>query len=104
MAKPRSSSISVTGEKIINGWKVGSFFGDRAFFHGNWLLRAAGAKAGIYGNDAVEATYPMTKTLANGEALDGSKHDYTLTFAAGQLSAGERLLVGDDVRRRRRSC
>jgi hypothetical protein len=74
-----------TGEKIINGWKVGSYFGDRDFFHGNWLLRAAGAKAGIYGNDAIEATYPMTKTLANGEPLDGSKHNYTLTFPAGQL-------------------
>ena len=23
----------------------------------------------------------MTKTLANGDALDGSKHNYTLTFA-----------------------
>jgi len=74
-----------TGETVINGWKIGSYFGDRAFFHGNWLLRAAGAKAGIYGNDAVEATYPMTKTLANGEALDGSKHNYTLTFAKGQF-------------------
>ena len=72
-------------QKIINGWKVGSFFGNRAFFNGNWLLRAAGAKAGIYGNDAVEATYPMTKTLANGEPLDGSKNNYTLTFPAGQL-------------------
>ena len=72
-------------QKIINGWKVGSFFGNREFFNGNWLLRAAGAKAGIYGNDAVEATYPMTKTLANGEPLDGSKNNYTLTFLAGQL-------------------
>ena len=71
--------------KDINGWKVGAYFGDRAFFNGNWLLRATGAKAGIYGNDAVEATYPMTKTLANGEPLDGSKHNYTLTFAKGQL-------------------
>jgi hypothetical protein len=72
-------------QKIINGWKVGSFFGNREFFNGNWMLRAAGAKAGIYGNDAVEATYPMTKTLANGEPLDGSKNNYTLTFPAGQL-------------------
>jgi hypothetical protein len=70
--------------KEVNGWKIRSFFGDRAFFDGDWLKRAAGAKAGIYGNDAVEATYPMTRTLANGEALDGSKHDYTLTFAAGE--------------------
>ena len=27
-------------------------FGDRAFFNGDWLKRAAGAKGGIYGNDA----------------------------------------------------
>jgi hypothetical protein len=72
------------GQRNINGWKVGSLFGDRAFFNGDWLKRAAGAQGGIYGNDAVEAMYPMTKTLANGEPLDGSKHNYTLTFAAGQ--------------------
>src|SRR5882724_10464506 len=75
----------LAGEKIINGWKIGAYFGDRDFFKGNWLLRAAGAQAGIYGNDAIEATYPMTKTLADGEALDGSKHNYTLTFAEGQF-------------------
>ena len=62
----------VSGPKNINGWKIGSWFGDRSFFHGNWLLRAAGAKGGIYGNDATEATYPLTKTLPNGEPLDGS--------------------------------
>jgi len=74
-----------SGMKNINGWVVGSLFGDAAFFNGNWLLRAAAAKGGIYGNNAVEAMYPLTKTLANGEPLDGSKHDYTLTFPAGQL-------------------
>jgi hypothetical protein len=72
------------GGKNINGWKVGSLFGDRLFYSGDWLKRAAAVKAGIYGNDAVEAVYPLTKTLANGEALDGSKHKYALTFAAGQ--------------------
>ncbi|MBL8529987.1 MAG: DUF1254 domain-containing protein, partial [Burkholderiales bacterium] len=70
--------------KVVNGWKMSNAFGNREFFHGDWLLRAAGAKGGIYGNDAVEATYPLTKTLASGEALDGSKHDYTLTFAKDQ--------------------
>jgi hypothetical protein len=72
-----------TALKKINGWSVGSAFGDRAFYNGNWLLRAAGAVAGIYGNDAVEAVYPVTRTDADGQPLDGSKHDYTLTFAAG---------------------
>ncbi len=60
-------------------------FGDRAFFNGDWLLRAAGAKAGIYGNDSVEATYPMTRVDENGETLDGSKHNNTLTFPAERL-------------------
>ena len=74
-----------TGIKQINGWNVGSFFGDRAFFNGNWLKRAAAAKGGIYGNDAIEAMYPMSRTLADGESLDGSKHNYTITFAADQF-------------------
>jgi hypothetical protein len=74
-----------SGQKNINGWKVGSLFGDSAFYNGDWLKRAAAAQAGIYGNDAAEAMYPMTKTLANGEPLDGSKHKYTLTFPAGQF-------------------
>jgi hypothetical protein len=72
------------GLKIVNGWKIGSFFGDRDFYKGDWLMRAAAAKGGIYGNDAVEATYPYTRTDAAGETLDGSKHNYTITFPAGQ--------------------
>jgi len=74
-----------SGIKRVNGWGIVSPFGDRAFYNGNWLLRAASAVAGIYGNDAVEAVYPITKTLPDGENLDGSKHNYTLTFPAGEL-------------------
>jgi len=75
----------LSGAKSINGWTITSLFGDRLFFSGDWLKRAAAAKGGIYGNDAVEAVYPLAKTLANGEVLDGSKHNYTLTFAAGEF-------------------
>jgi hypothetical protein len=71
--------------KSINGWQVSSAFGDRAFYNGDWLLRAAAAKAGIYGNDAAEAMYPMTKTLSDDTPLDGSRHKYTLTFAKDQF-------------------
>ena len=71
--------------KAINGWRIGSAFGDRAYYPGDWLLRAAAAKAGIYGNDAVEAKSPMTRSDATGQPLDGSRHKYTLTFPAGQL-------------------
>jgi hypothetical protein len=71
--------------KKINGWEVASAFGDRAFYHGDWLLRAAAATAGIYGNDAAEAVYPFGRTDADGQPLDGSKQNYTLTFASGEF-------------------
>jgi hypothetical protein len=74
-----------SGVKNVNGWNIGSFFGDRAFYNGDWLKRAGAAKGGIYGNDAVEAVYPFTRTDEKGETLDGSKNKYTLTFPAGQL-------------------
>lgn len=73
------------GNKNINGWNVGSFFGDETFYNGDWVMRAGAAKGGLYGNDAVEAMYPYTRTDATGEPLDGSKHKYTITFAPGQL-------------------
>ena len=69
----------------INGWRVGAAFGDRAFFNGDWLLRAAAARAGIYGNDAEEAMYPQIRKTADGAELDGAKHRYTLTFAKDRL-------------------
>jgi hypothetical protein len=71
--------------KAINGWRVSSLFGDSTFFNGDWLKRAAGAKGGIYGNDAAEAMYPARRIDSDGQTLDGSQHNYTLTFPAGQL-------------------
>ena len=53
----------ITSMTTINGWKVGSLFGDRAFFNGDWLKRSAGAVSGIYGNDAIEATYASVPAL-----------------------------------------
>jgi hypothetical protein len=77
-------AVKHVGTKI-NGWNIASITGDRAFFNGDWLKRAAAAKAGIYGNDAVEAMYPLTTTLANGEPLDSNKHKYTLTFLENEF-------------------
>jgi hypothetical protein len=79
------AAIASTG-KNINGWRVGGLAGgDRADFHGDWLNRAVVAQAGIYANDPVEAMYPLTRTDSTGQPLDGSKHNYTLTFAAGEF-------------------
>lgn len=82
--KKVEQKVATIGKKI-NGWNVGSAFGDREYYNGDWLLRAAAAKAGIYGNDAAEAVYPMTRWLETGETLDGSKGKYTLTFPADQM-------------------
>jgi hypothetical protein len=70
--------------KAINGWRVSGLPGDSAHYNGDWLKRAAAAKAGIYGNDPAEATYPITRVDSDGQTLDGSKHNYTLTFPPGQ--------------------
>jgi hypothetical protein len=79
------SQFLASGMKNINGWAIGALFGDRNFYKGDWLKRAAAAKGGIYGNDSAEATYPMTRVDGTGQPLDGSKHNYTLTFPAGQF-------------------
>ena len=71
--------------KNVNNWKVGAPFGNRDSYAGDTLRRAAAAMMGIYGNDAAEALYPWTKTDGIGSALDGSKHNYTLTFAANNF-------------------
>lgn len=81
MAKVQARMGSIG--RRINGWQVGSAFGNREFFKGDWLLRAAAAQAGIFGNNADEAVYPMTRWLPDGEVIDTSKHDYEVTFPAG---------------------
>jgi hypothetical protein len=78
-------AVATAGEQR-NGWRFATVLGgNREYFAGDWLRRAALAKAGIYALDASEALYPMARTLADGEVLDGSRHRYTLTFPAGQL-------------------
>jgi hypothetical protein len=79
------AAIASSG-KNQNGWLVGGLSGgDRAYFNGDWLKRAALAKAGIYANDPAEAMYPATRKDNQGEPLDGSKAKYTLTFAKDQF-------------------
>ncbi|MEO8438755.1 MAG: DUF1254 domain-containing protein, partial [Spartobacteria bacterium] len=70
---------------VVNGWQIGAAAGSREFYNGNWALRAAAAKLGIYGNSEDEAVYPFTHGDVNGIKLDGSKHTYLMTFPAGQL-------------------
>jgi hypothetical protein len=78
-------AVATFGRKE-NGWRVATQgFGDRQMLRGNWTMRAGAAMAGIYGNDAQEALYPLLDTASDGQKPDCSKNRYTLTFAAGKL-------------------
>jgi hypothetical protein len=69
-----------------NGWRVATHgFGDRKDYAGDWTLRAAAAMAGIYGNDAKEALYPLLAADRDGKKPDASINRYTLTFPPGKL-------------------
>jgi hypothetical protein len=48
-----------SGNKNINGWNVGSFFGDEAFYNGDWLMRAGAAKGGLYGQRCRGSDVPL---------------------------------------------
>ncbi|ART82117.1 cell envelope protein [Oceanisphaera profunda] len=74
-----------SGLTDVNGWQLGSLPGDRAHYNGDWLMRAAAAKAGIYGNDADEAVYLFGRLDANGQTIDTSKHNYSITFTKDQM-------------------
>lgn len=51
----------------------------------DWLYRAVITKMGWGANVPKEASYPILRTDANGDMLDASKHNYTLTFENGKL-------------------
>jgi hypothetical protein len=74
-----NAGVESAGERV-NGWNIADAFGDASFYHGNWLLRAVAAQAGIFGLGAEESTYPMTRWEGDGTVLDGSKAQYTITF------------------------
>ena len=78
------ANFKVVGSNV-NNWQVASLFGDSKFYDGDWMLRATGAAMGIFGNDTIEAVYPTTKVDGTGALLDGSKHNYTITFPADAL-------------------
>jgi hypothetical protein len=71
---------------LQNGWRIATNgFGDRQMNDGNWLMRAGAAMAGIYGNDAAEALYPILAADSDGNKPDCSTNKYTLTFPANEL-------------------
>lgn len=78
------------GQKAIDAKRASlhgntdQLFGDRVFLKNDYVARATGTQVGIGANSRDEALYPILDHDAQGEALDGSKHKYTLRFAKGQ--------------------
>jgi hypothetical protein len=69
-----------------NGWMLTeASFGPREAMQGRYMRRAGAAFFGLWGNDLEEAFYPESSVDADGEALDASKHDYVVHFAADEL-------------------
>ncbi len=58
--------------RSVNGWGMTEVFGDRASYHGDHLMRAAGAMAGWGGNDASEALYPTARVDSESDAPGGT--------------------------------
>jgi hypothetical protein len=60
-------------------------FGTPEFMKGQYMVRAAAAQGGIYGNSVQEALYVIYAVDATKAALDGKSGKYALTFAPGEL-------------------
>jgi hypothetical protein len=79
-ARVKISTRAESSSEKVNGWAGSDAFGDRSFFNGDYLLRAAAAMAGWGGNDKIEAFYPTSREDADGKPLHGENR-YRLTLA-----------------------
>jgi hypothetical protein len=79
---------AVEGVRVAskNGWQgADGVFGDGAEMRQKYLVRAAAAMGGLYGNDAIEAYYPAGNLDSDGEPLDASKRRYTMRFEKSEM-------------------
>ena len=68
------------------GWEgVVGMFGDGSEMRTKYVVRAAAAMFGLYGNDAIEAYYPVGNRDGEGNPLDGSRQTYVMRFEKDQL-------------------
>jgi len=71
---------------IQDGWSLPErIFGNRERMQGLYLMRAAAAHLGLYGNDLEETFYPNCLFDGDGETLDASKYNYVIVFSKDQL-------------------
>lgn len=111
-AAANPSTLPGVTARTENGWQgLVGIFGDGAAMRSKYLARAVAAMVGLYGNDAVEAYYPIGNADGSGRPLDGSKHDYAIRFEKDQLpqvdafwsmtmySLPDQLMVANPIKR-----
>lgn len=79
------TEMKILGEQK-NGWmQISGAFGNREFMQGKYLIRAAAAMFGLWGNTLEEAFYPETSFDSDNDTLDCSKHEYVLHFKKDEI-------------------
>jgi hypothetical protein len=80
------SALPGVTARVDHGWQgVDGIFGGGSAMRSKYLARAAAAMIGLYGNDTVEAYYPIASSDGAGRPLDGAKHDYKIHFEKGEM-------------------
>lgn len=83
-AQNLSAVEGVTG-RSEGGWEgLVGIFGSPKVMGSRYLVRAAAAMLGLYGNDAQEAYYPIGNSDAAGDSYDGTR-DYIMHFEKSEL-------------------
>jgi hypothetical protein len=77
LAKLNDASTTITDPSL--------FFRSRADLNKDYFNRALGVMVGIFGNVKKVSVYFAVAEDDQGEPLDGSKHNYTITFAADEI-------------------
>lgn len=80
-AKDPLMSAKIFGTRTFLNKSAKKNFGLTTFY----LLRAAAAHMGLYGNSGDEAIYPTYLVDAQGAPFDASMNNYTLTFKKGEF-------------------
>ena len=72
--------------RAAHGWQgtIG-VFGPGEAMRTKYLVRAGAAMMGLYGNDAIEAYYPVGNSDDSGEPFDAAKHRYVMRFDKDEL-------------------
>jgi hypothetical protein len=105
MLAAKSAGMGTT----VDGWQYAPVLDE--YFGTDYLLRGAIGYQAMFENTPIEAYYPSIFVDTNGKTLDGSTHNYTMTFPKGQTppvgafwsttmyDATKRLMVANPINR-----